>query len=160
EDTKLRCTPLAAHAGGTLPYMPPEQLATLAGVLRPLDARADVFALGVLLFELLTGQLPCPIPTGSPDEALPKLLEERWRGPTDPGGFNPDLSPAVRAIIRHCLEPNPELRYRDAAALRDDLQRQLNHQPLEHIREPSWKESAGKWLRRHPGALSRGSLLV
>src|SRR5206468_1741103 len=70
EDTKRRPTASAALLGGTLPYMAPEQLRALQGGHRPLDGRSDLYALGVILFELLTGRHPFRFRSGPPRDVL------------------------------------------------------------------------------------------
>jgi tetratricopeptide (TPR) repeat protein len=64
--------------------------------------------------------------------------------------LNPALSPAVESIVRKCLDPDPARRYQSARDLREDLERQLADRPLRHAPEPSLRERAGKWVRRHP----------
>src|SRR5262249_31943843 len=56
--------------------------------------------------------------------------------------------------VRRCLEPNPDRRYPSARALYEDLERQRQHLPLKHTREPSWRERLSKWLHRHPSLTS------
>jgi serine/threonine protein kinase/Tfp pilus assembly protein PilF len=150
EDTKLRASVSAALVGGTLPYMAPEHLEAFAGGPGRVDARSDLFALGVILFELLTGRQPFKVPSGSLPEVLAHLGQDRQRPPPRLRRWNPAVSPAVEAIVRRCLEPEPGRRYQAARELREDLERQLQHRPLCYAREPSLKERVGKWLRRHP----------
>jgi serine/threonine protein kinase/Tfp pilus assembly protein PilF len=154
QDTKLRSTPAGAHVGGTLPYMPPEQIevfqsgASASG--RPLDGRTDLYSLGTLLYQLLCGRLPFEILCGPTTEVLPRLLEQRCNCPPRLRPWNSALSFAAEAIIRRCLEPDPNRRYPSAAALAEDLDRHLADLPLRHIPEPSLRERAHKWVRRHP----------
>jgi tetratricopeptide (TPR) repeat protein/predicted Ser/Thr protein kinase len=97
---------------GTVAYMSPEQARG-----RPLDARADLFSLGIVLYEMCSGQMPF---RGIPGEPL----DARFQRPPAPlHQLNPALSPALGAIIGRCLEEDPGLRYQDAAALRADLER-------------------------------------
>ena len=76
-DTKLRSHASAALVGGTLPYMAPEHLEALKDGRRIPDARSDLYSLGVILFELLTGRHPFPIHTGPVREVLPRMIAER-----------------------------------------------------------------------------------
>ncbi len=96
---------------GTVAYMSPEQTRG-----RPLDARSDLFSLGIVLYEMSTGRLPF---RGSAGESL----DARFRGaPPAPRQLNDALPPALDAIVGRCLEEDPALRYQDAAALRADLE--------------------------------------
>ena len=140
----------AAHAGGTLRYMPPEALAALAAGTPHADPRADVYGLGLILFELLAGTSPFRDPPAGPMGAV---IEQMWAArlalpPT--AGLRTDVTPAVMSILATCLDPDPANRYPSAAALRDDLQRQLDSRPLAFAPERSWRERASKWCRRHP----------
>ncbi len=80
----------------------------------------------------------------------PKALRER----------NPQVSPAVESIVMHCLELAPADRYQTAAELREDLERHMADLPLKHAAEPSLRERAGKWARRHPRLTSSTSVAI
>lgn len=162
EDLKLGGGESAGFVGGTLPYMAPEQIRAFRQRTRGGDARSDLFSLGVILFELLTGRNPYPARAGSLDSLLPQMLEDRLQPPAALRRLNPAASPAVAAIVRRCLEPDPARRYQTAADLHEDLERQLKHLPLRHTREPSLRERAQKWTRRHPRltAISSAALLT
>jgi tetratricopeptide (TPR) repeat protein len=149
-DTSARAGVSVALVGGTLPYMAPEHLGAFREGEANVDARSDVYALGVILYELLTGAHPFPVRTGPVDLILPGMIADR-RGPVpDVRRANPAVSPAVASIVGHCLEPDPARRYRSARELQEDLRRQLDDLPLLHAPEPSWRERLRKWARRHP----------
>lgn len=100
-----------SNAVGTPDYMAPEQVRGQRG-----DARTDVYALGVMLYELLTGVVPYP--TQDALEAMRRKVE------TDPPlvrRLRPDTPPALEAIIYRCLRRRPEERYPSMAALAHDL---------------------------------------
>jgi serine/threonine protein kinase len=134
--------PPPAWVGGTLAYMPHEQQAAMAAVNagRPVtdvvDARADVYSLGVTLYEALGGRARF-LPGDSPP------LER----------INPSVSPGLSDIIARCTARFARDRYPDAAALADDLRRHLNHQKLRGVRNRSWRERWDKWRRRSPAGL-------
>jgi eukaryotic-like serine/threonine-protein kinase len=159
EDTKRRGAS-AAVVGGTLPYMAPEQLEAFRGGGRPVDARSDLYALGVILFESLTGRLPFPVHRGSVHEMLATMHADRFGSIPQARCWNPAVSPAVDSIIRRCLEPEPARRYQSAAQLREDLQRHLESQPLRHAPESSRAERLRKWRRRHPGLFSTTAVTI
>jgi eukaryotic-like serine/threonine-protein kinase len=131
--------------GGTPRYMAPEQLAALSDPTVAVDARADVYALGLVLTELLTGRLPFPEIDAQGMDLVAKMRADRLQPP------RVELaSPAVAAILRKCLAPEPAGRYATAAELRDDLSRHRTDRPLKHAREPRSSERFRKWARRHP----------
>jgi serine/threonine protein kinase/tetratricopeptide (TPR) repeat protein len=141
----------AARIGGTLPYMSPEQLAAFRDSRSAaVDGRTDIYSLGLIMFELLTGQAAFPARTGSVRTSLPAMLADRDQTPPRLASLNPAVTPAAEAIIRHCLEPNPDRRYPTARALMEDIERHLAHLPLRHTPEPSVRERLRKWRRRHP----------
>ena len=155
-DFHLARPPLEAGAlapgwfGGTPGYMSPEQRLALAAVKerRPipvaLDGRADLFSLGVVLFEMLGGQ---PLRAlKSPRQALRSA--------------NREVSPGLADVIAKCLDPDPRRRYQEAGALADDLRRHLAHLPLQVAPNRSLLERWRKWRRREPHALARGGMLL
>jgi serine/threonine protein kinase/tetratricopeptide (TPR) repeat protein len=159
-DTRTGVGAAVALVGGTLPYMAPEQLRAFRDGTAAVDARSDVYALGVILYELLTGVPPFPVRTGSVDALLPKMIADRLGPVPDVRRANAAVSPAVASIVLHCLEPDPDRRYRSARELQEDLRRQLDDLPLRHAPEPSLRERVGKWARRHPRLTSATSVGV
>ena len=144
-------TPPGGLIGGTVVYMAPEHLKAFLGTRCAVDARADLYSLGVILYELLTDRMPHSIPEGVlPDAAAQVLLALRANIPPLVRALNPTVTPAVEAIVGKLLAIDPTKRYATADELRDDLQRQLADQPLKHARAGSLREAFRKWCRRHP----------
>ena len=141
-------SPPMEDVGGTPAYMPPEQRSAMQMLRegRPVedavDARADVYALGAMLYEALGGHLPV-----EPD-SLPV------------GRLNPQVSPGLSDVVAKCLATSPEDRYPSASALADDLRRHLNHRPLAGVPNRSLAERWSKWRRRKPAALRAAAMLV
>ncbi len=149
EDLGPGGTTAVAQAGGTLPYMAPEYLSSLLARTPHSAPSNDLYALGVILYELLTGEFPFPLPGGEPVEVIAPMLEQRRHLPPRLSS----LHPSVAAIVRHCMEPDPARRYASAAELREDLDRHLERRTLLHAREPV-AQRVRKWLRLHPRLIS------
>jgi serine/threonine protein kinase/tetratricopeptide (TPR) repeat protein len=143
----------SARVGGTLPYMSPEQIEALDGHPVTVDVRSDIYSLGAVVYEMLALRPPFAVPAGG-KEPLAALQANRSAGPPALAAPNPAVTPAVESIIRHALEADPECRYRTARELAEDIERHLSHRPLRYAPEPSWRERASKWVRRHPRATS------
>ena len=160
EDLKLRGGVPAAFVGGTLSYMAPEQLLAFQRSLGGGDARSDLFSLGVILYEMLTGRQAFPAHQGPLDELISRQLQDRLQPPPRVRGWPPAVSPAVESLVRHCLEPDLRRRYQTASELHEDLERHLKHLPLRYAREPSLRERARKWVCRHPRVTSATSIAI
>jgi serine/threonine protein kinase len=106
----------APRVVGTPPYMAPEQMEG-----RPLTPAADVWSLGAVLYELLTGRPPFVGPGAQLDMARKQTAEE----PPGPGDLNPAAAGLLDHVCRRCLARDPAARYPAAAALTEDLQRYL-----------------------------------
>jgi serine/threonine protein kinase len=155
----------AALRGGTFPYMAPEQLEAFLDPDRwdNVGEAADLYALGLIFSELLTG-----LRSEAPDPGLPvpraicELLDRRAGAPPSLRVLNPDVPHALDAIVALCLAPAPENRYPDALAVADDLQRFLDHRPLRHASNPSKAEVTKHWVQRHRRRLAvvLGGLVV
>ncbi len=132
---------------GTLDYMSPEQL---AGDPEALDARSDVYALGVVLHELLTGKRPHEIEGLAIPEAL-RLLSEDECAPLS--SFDSALRGDLEAIVAKALEKDRERRYASAAELAAELRRFLAEQPI-FARPASTGYRVRKFARRNRGLVA------
>ena len=114
---------------GTLQYMSPEQL---GGDPHAVDVRSDVYSLGVVLFEMLCGQLPYDVTRSSVYEAARTVQE---RPPRRPSAYKRSLRGDLETVILKCLEKDPQRRYQSAAELASDIRRHLRHEPIEARRD-------------------------
>ncbi len=150
--------------GGTLPYLAPEHLrALLTG--EAIGPAADIYSLGVMLYEMLTGRLPFKVVSGPFTESVQQMIAQRWERSPGVRALNPSVPRSIAALVNRLLQPDPGQRYATMGDVVDDLRRQLDHRPLRHVRDRSVSERLGKWCRRHPrltSSLSVGlvSLLV
>ncbi len=129
---------------GTPNYMSPEQV---AGDPAAIDRRADVYALGVILFELAAHRLPFQLEDRPLAETARLILEE---DPPRLGSLNPELRGDVETIVAKALEKDRARRYQSAADLAADLRRWLAHEPI-LARPPSALYHLRKFARRHRG---------
>ena len=136
-------------AAGSAAYVSPEQLQHDRS-----DPRSDLFALGVLLYELATGAQPF----GQPETAA-GMRDRLWRRPTPPRALNPDVPPWLQEVILRCLEPAAGERYQSAAHIAFDLR----HPDQVALSERAGERQglgvvaqAGRWWRaqRRAGALA------
>ena len=147
----------AAHHGGTLPYMAPEQIEAFLNpdLWDQVGAQADVYSLGLVFRELLTGQKPdLPDPKLPTPHALRAVLNRRPSLSAHVREFNPAIPHALEAIVAKCLAFSRQDRYPGAEALEEDLKRFLEHRPLTVAANRSRRERAANWLTRHRRSLS------
>ena len=109
EDDKLHRSASAARVGGTLPYMAPEQLEAFQSGEFHGDERSDLYSLGIIIFELLTGRDSKIRQRDTAENLLRGVIADRRRPPSA-RQWNGRVSPAVESIIQHCLEPEPDAR--------------------------------------------------
>jgi serine/threonine protein kinase/tetratricopeptide (TPR) repeat protein len=134
---------------GTPAYMPPEQARG-----EPVDPRVDVYSLGAILYECLTGRPPFVAPS------LPLLMSKlEGEDPTPIQKLVPGIPPDLETICLTCLEKEPEQRYSTAKSLAEDLERFLREEPI-HARPATLTHRARKWFRRNRSLASAVGAVV
>ncbi len=146
--------------GGTVPYLSPEQLLSLKSG-NAVSETADIYSLGVILFELLAGRLPFELQASTSLSAVIHDAQARKSSEVPRiRSVNRRVSVAVEDIVLKCLQPSPQDRYQSAGDLAEDLRRELNSLPLKYAPNTSHSERIAKWRRRHPRVLSLTSLMI
>lgn len=155
EQADVQITVLPKEGGGllgTLPYMSPEQV---AGRVDEVDVRSDVYALGILAFELFSGRRPYRIE----GQAWPEIARQiETQDPVRLGSLDKQLRGDLDAIVGKAIEKDRNRRYASAAAMSDDLQRVMDCRPVE-ARPPSMGYQAAKFIRRHKVLVGAGALV-
>lgn len=129
----------AGELAGTAPYMSPEHFRTPDKV----DGRSDIFSLGIVLYQLLTGQVPF---RGSFLQIRSGILEDE---PSAPRRLNDSIPADLETITLACLHKDPQRRYASASAVADDLRRFQNGEPI-LCRPTGHIERILKWVQRKP----------
>jgi hypothetical protein len=144
---------LPGQVVGTVRSMSPEQF---GGEAHGVDTRSDVYALGLLLYELLTGRLPYDVGTATLFDA-PRIVRET--PPLPPSRLMPGLSADLETIILKALEKEPDRRYASAQALADDLRRFLAGAAIDAHRDSAFYVLR-KSVRRHRVAFGAGGAVL
>jgi serine/threonine-protein kinase len=126
---------------GTPTFMAPEQA---AGRVKELGPAADIYSLGAMLYDMLTGRPPLRGET-----VLDTLLMVQNEEPLPPRRLVPKIPADLETICLKCLHKDARRRYASAGALADDLHRFLNNEPIEARPTPAWERTV-KWARRNP----------
>ena len=144
-DADTRTTTLQTDVGqliGTVAYMSPEQV---VGDPAQLDTRSDVYSLGVILHELLSGKLPYDVAHCSIPEAARRIRDEE---PTRLSSINRNLRGEIETIVARALEKEKSQRYQSASDLGEDLRHYLRGEPIEARRHTGWYVLS-KMVKRH-----------
>jgi len=139
---------------GSVPYMSPEQC---RGETQNVDARADIYALGVTLYELLTLRLPFEADTR--DEMVRRIVSGR---PDEPSSRNRSITWETETVCLSAMELDPRRRYATASDLSHDLGNALERRPIEARRAGAFRRLS-LWFQRHPTlgvAMVLGGLLL
>src|SRR5216110_1647669 len=135
---------------GTPSYMAPEQA---VGNYAAINRLTDVYGLGAVLYQLLTGQPP--FAGGTTYETIKLLLDTE---PRQPRLLNPKIDRDLSTICLKCLEKDPKRRYSSALALAEDLERWLRHEPIQ-ARRTGIVARSRKWVRRNPSIAVMAAML-
>ncbi len=136
---------------GTPSYMAPEQA---VGNNAAIGSVTDVYGLGAVLYQLLTGQPP--FAGGTTYETIKLLLDTE---PRPPRLLNPKVDRDLSTICLKCLEKDPQRRYSSALALVEDLERWLEHEPIQARRTGVFTRGR-KWMRRNPTSAALAASLI
>jgi serine/threonine-protein kinase len=123
---------------GTPDYISPEQVKGKRG-----DGRSDIYALGVMLYEMLTGRVPFQGPN-----AFAIMNDRLLNNPTPPREIDPSISPELQEIIYRALEREPKNRYATAREMAWDLEHQDQVGVAERAELTDWRERRSQWPRR------------
>ncbi|MGP0069382.1 MAG: protein kinase domain-containing protein [Isosphaeraceae bacterium] len=136
---------------GTPAYMAPEQA---QGRHDLVDKRTDIYGLGAILYEILTGRPPFIAPKTA--EVIRKVCQE---APPPPRQIVPQIAPGLEAVCLKALRKEKSERYATAADLAQEVRRWLADEPVRAYAEP-WSERVARWARRHRTAVAAAAALI
>jgi serine/threonine-protein kinase len=142
---------VAGQIMGTPAYMAPEQA---SGEIEKMDVRTDVYGLGAILYEILTGQPP--IDRAEIKEMLRRIKEDP---PVPPRSRVAGTPPALQAVCLKALNKRSEDRYPSAQELADEVARWLADEPVEAYPEP-WTKKLARWAKKHRSAVAAAAVVL
>jgi serine/threonine protein kinase len=156
-DVDPRATTLMTGTGqiiGTMQYMSPEQAGAIA---EPVDRRSDVYALGIIAYELLAGRRPYDVPADSLQQAIVAILQA---DPALLGTIRPELRGGAEAIVGKAIRLGPADRYATAGEMAADFRRLIANEPLSVRRSSRMRLATDRYRRalRHRPRLRRAIL--
>ena len=143
-------TTQTGHVMGTVSYMSPEQV---RGESAQLDRRSDVYSLGATLYTLLAGHPPFE---GEGLDCMTRIVKD---DPLPLRRLLPSLPADLETVVLTCLEKDPRRRYATARALGEDLQRILDHEPIQ-ARPATLAERALHWARKRKATVTAAALVL
>ena len=158
-DPDMEAATLMSEVGvirGTLPYMSPEQTRSEAEAI---DVRTDVYALGVILYEMITGRRPYDLDSSSLIDAVRIICEELPQPINTQARAGITLDADLETIVGKALEKEPERRYGSVSELADDIERYLSSRPI-LARRPSASYRTRKFVQRHRAGVAAAALVV
>jgi len=152
EASSARGMTLTGQFVGSLPWASPEQA---EGRPELLDIRTDVYSLGVILYQLLTGRFPYPV-IGRIDDVVRHILHT---DPVRPSSIRRELDFDLELVILKCLAKEPQRRYQSAGELARDIRRFLAHEPVSAT-SPSTSYRLRKFVQRNRGMVLAGAVVA
>ncbi len=145
--------------GGTLPYMAPEQLQGTHTESAKSGPVSDIYSLGVVMYEALTGRRPHDF-SDCPSGDLQTATEIKRHAILEPSTLDRSLSSGCSSLVAHCLQANPDERYQRADQLAADIYLHLADRPLKFAPNRSWSERFKKFRCRNQKLFSVGALVT
>lgn len=152
ENARTQALTITGQFLGSLPWASPEQA---AGTPHDIDVRTDVYSLGVILYQMLTGSFPYEV-VGNMRDVLDNIVKNE---PTKPSTVRRQINDEVETIVLKCLSKDRQRRYQTAGEVARDTCNYLSGKPIEAKRDSGWYVFK-KTIKRHKGRASVAAVLL